>query len=293
MITILMSFSKTSDLSHVNETTILEGINDDKSRCDIDNCNKTCGLLHRREICECLEVYDLTKDMNKTLRLAYRMKNDFRYGCQKEIKIRNTKFNSSGVLLFSNDLIYLFRNSNVVLGKNRGEYYCGMTKGRIDSTDTTLEKTATRELYEESCKTIFIPKECLNGTYKNYVDATDYNKTYRIYFCELPDDFPNFKSMYLSNLDNIEDSENNIKYHETDNLFVFNINEIIDKIKDKQFYKLRPEKFHDTEGNLHFIDRKTIQVIYKYYMDKKEKIKLGEYNFKNIDTIQTFNFIIP
>lgn len=289
-----MTTNKKMALGNDN-SIIIEGVNDTASICTNRNCKfkyNKCNKMHDAQINECLDLYSLTNNINRTQRLAYRMKYDFNIK-KKEILVDGTKFNSAGVLLFNEDNIYLFQNASIILTKiNRGCYYSGMTKGRIEKKDKMLEMTASREVYEESCKTIFIPPEILqNNTNDKYVDIEDYKKNYRIYFCEMTENIPSILNYYINNLENISDTQDNATYHETNQMYIFNIKNIIDKIKNKDFYKLKPESFSDINGETHIIDRKTIQVIFKFNEQNKSTIKLNKYNIINGDITSTISFI--
>ena len=191
------------------------------------------------------------------------------------------------------DLLFLFRNSSVILGKpNRGHYYCGMTKGRIDMKDESIEDTASRELFEESCKTINISKDVFianQDNYYSYLDIVDYYKHYRIYMIEISDTVPNLKDIYYNNKKNISDNDENEKYHETDYFFVFNKYYIINRIKYKEFKKIKPEMFKDVNGVDRFIDRKTLQVLYNTFHQYKIPIKVNSYELTKDDNTTTIN----
>ena len=282
--------------SNNKKSIIIEGINDFKSKCNIKNCNSKykyhgCNKMHQYQIKECLDVYSLTDNIERAKRLAYRMTNDFNEK-KKEIEINNIKFTSSGVLLFRENLIYLFQNSSIVRTKpNRGCYYNGMTKGRIEECDSSLEITASREVYEESCKTIMIPTEILsNSLEEQYVNVDDHNKNYRIYFCELSEEIPDIVNNYTNNLEFIEDTQENSCYHETNKIHIFNINDVIMKIKNTEFLDLKPDSCKDINGDTRIIDRKTIKAIFKYYMESKSTIKLDKYEIIREDLITTIKF---
>ena len=280
----------------LSDEHILEGVNNEDVRCYVEGCNKKCQKMHPDQILECLDVYNLTKDIKKSIKLARRFRFDFTMGNQKEIIINENKFTSAGVLLTMGDLLFLFRNSSVILGKpNRGHYYCGMTKGRIETKDELIEDTASRELFEESCKTINISKDVFianKDNYHSYLDIVDHFKHYRIYLIEISDVVANLRDIYYKNKKNIPDNDENEKYHETDDFFVFDKNYIINRIKVKEFKKIKPEMFPDVSGVDRFIDRKTLQVLYNSFHQYKIPIEVNSYKLEKNENITTVNLFI-
>ena len=277
-----------------NYPIIIEGVNDIASICKKKNCNfkyNKCNKMHLDQINECLDVHSLTNNRERSKRLAHRMRYEFNLK-KRVITIDNVNFNSSGILLFNGNYVYLFQNASIILtDPNRGYYYNGMTKGRVEETDLNLETTASREVYEESCKTLMIETQILNNVRsQNYVDNQDYGKNYRIYFCELPEDCPDILSIYTNNLEFISDTQENSCYHETNQMYIFDVNDIIAKIKNKEFSKLKPGSFKDINGDDRIIDRKTIQAIFKYHTESKSPIKLDQYDIIKEDLITTIKF---
>jgi hypothetical protein len=248
--------------------------------------------MHYDQIAECLLAFSLTDNIARTQMLAHRIRFDFPFKKDKIIMIEDKKFTSSGVLFVKDNLVYLFRNSTIVIHPpNRGNYYCGMTKGRVEEYENSIEQTAVREVYEESCKTFMINQSLLikASENKNYIDNRDYNVNYRIYFLRLPEELNIMHSIYLANLDLIPIIPDNYKYHETDDIFVFNINEINEAIKDIDFYKLKANSFKDIEGRDRFIDRKTVQVIHQYFKQNKEAHQIDNYEIKEQDVMKTIH----
>lgn len=98
---------------------------------------------------------------------------------EKILEENDKKYNSAGVLIISKysgqDCIILFKSSLYVpSGINKGKYYCDIPGGGIDNIDSSIEDTASRELFEES-------KKLLSISQKNLKLAKDNNS-----FLELP-----------------------------------------------------------------------------------------------------------
>ena len=73
-------------------------------------------------------------------------------------------------------------------------------------------------------------------------------------------------------------------------MYIFDVNDIIAKIKNKEFSKLKPGSFKDINGDDRIIDRKTIQAIFKYHTESKSPIKLDQYDIIKEDLITTIKF---
>jgi len=276
----------------INEKILIVNVNNNEVVCKKKNCNKKCFKMHYDQIAECLLAFSLTYNIARTQMHAHRIRFDFPFRKDKTIILENKKFTSSGVLFFKDNLVYLFRNSTIVIHPpNRGNYYCGMTKGRVEEYENSLEQIAIREVYEESAKIFIINQSLLikASENKNYIDNKDYNVNYRIYFLKLPEELNIMHSIYLANLDLIPIVPNNYEYHETDDIFVFNVNEINEAISDTDFYKLKANSFKDIEGRDRFIDRKTVQVIHQYFKQNKKPLQIKNYEIKEQDVMKTIH----
>jgi hypothetical protein len=106
-------------------------------------------------------------------------KNVSKISNEKILEINDKKYNSAGVLMINKysgqECIILFKSSMYVSsGVNKGKYYCDIPGGGIDIIDSSIEETASRELFEESKKLVLISQ-------KNLKFAKDNNS-----FLELP-----------------------------------------------------------------------------------------------------------
>ena len=193
----LKSLISSFDKMKVKDAIVITGINDEASKCKNKSCNKKCGLLHLGEIKECIKYYNLTKDIASTLHHSKKLKI---YALATDVLInKNEKnFNGAGVLLISGEHIILFKSTNLLLkGYNVGNYYCAIGCGRIDK-DETLQMTASRELYEESCKTFSVSKDTFDRKADVFFDIKNNRDDYyfRCFIIEIPNIISTIKEFF-------------------------------------------------------------------------------------------------
>lgn len=288
----LKSLISSFDKMKVKEAIVITGINDEASKCKNKSCNKKCGLLHIGEIKECIKYYNLTKDIANTIYHSKKLKI---YALATDVLInKNEKnFNGAGVLLISGEHIILFKSTNLLLkGYNVGNYYCAIGCGRIDK-DETLQMTASRELYEESCKTFLVSKDTFDRKADVFFDIKNNRDDYyfRCFIIEIPNIISTIKDNYINNQKEIDKSDiKNMPYCETDQIAIIKISNIMNKIKEYTYECLKPEVCKDIDSNNRIINLKSLQVIYRYANELKEPIKIDKIDITSENNINTIVF---
>jgi len=184
---------------------------------------------------------------------------------EKILEENDKKYNSAGVLIINKysgqDCIILFKSSLYVpSGINKGKYYCDIPGGGIDIMDTSIEDTASRELFEESKKLLLISQ-------KNLKLAKDSNS-----FLELPGRrlsgkrkaglfacfvcrLLNVKSkIYNKNKDILKKIKMSHVYYETSELIRIPINNIREYFKDIKLSDIKkPCEIKDVNNVVQYI----------------------------------------
>ena len=184
---------------------------------------------------------------------------------EKILEENDKKYNSAGVLIISKysgqDCIILFKSSLYVpSGINKGKYYCDIPGGGIDILDSSIEDTASRELFEESKKLLLISQ-------KNLKLAKDNNS-----FLELPGRrlsgkrkaglfacfvcrLLNVKSkIYNKNKDILKKLKMSHVYYETSELIRIPINNIREYFKDIKLSDIKkPCEIKDVNNVVQYI----------------------------------------
>jgi len=184
---------------------------------------------------------------------------------EKILEENDKKYNSAGVLIISKysgqDCIILFKSSLYVpSGINKGKYYCDIPGGGVDILDSSIEDTASRELFEESKKLLLISQ-------KNLKLAKDNNS-----FLELPGRrlsgkrkaglfacfvcrLLNVKSkIYNKNKDILKKIKMSHVYYETSELIRIPINNIREYFKDIKLSDIKkPCEIKDVNNVIQYI----------------------------------------
>jgi len=193
---------------------------------------------------------------------------------EKLILLDDKKYNSAGVLLinrYSNkDCVVLFKSAlPIPSGINKGKFYCDIPGGGIDIEDETLEKTASRELFEETKKLLDIapnklkylkdkdsfielPGRRLSGKRKSGLFAC--------YVTRLP--HLSYK-IYNTNKEILKKIKIDKVFYETIELIRIPISNLKEYFKDKKISEIKKQiEVKDINDNLQFITVLASKCIY-------------------------------
>lgn len=193
---------------------------------------------------------------------------------EKLILLDDKKYNSAGVLLinrYSNkDCVVLFKSAlPIPSGINKGKFYCDIPGGGIDIDDETLEKTASRELFEETKKLLDIapnklkylkdkdsflelPGRRLSGKRKSGLFAC--------YVTRLP--HLSYK-IYNTNKEILKKIKIDKVFYETIELIRIPISNLKEYFKDKKISEIKKQiEVKDINDNLQFITVLASKCIY-------------------------------
>ena len=295
----------------------------------ISHCPSTCNLLHynpklfeQRKLCgyaiagiPCL--FGMKCNMLHSLEYPPVANNKYENSIEKNIIINDKSYNSAGVLKFIKDengklCIILYKSSyKVNRGKNIGNYYCGIAGGGINENDNSVEETASRELYEESKKTLVISADILHNLkdLNYYVEIpgktlSGKRKTglFACYICKLPTYLNIINKYFNDNKKIINNYDYNSIYNETSDLILFPIENVIQQISNLNFNELKPMKIENNKGTFDFIDERTLKCLWKIITNsnvlniyKNDSIdnygELSKFDFdETIEKINTFYF---
>jgi hypothetical protein len=184
---------------------------------------------------------------------------------------------------------------------NAGNYYYGIAGGGINKKDKSIEDSASRELYEESCKTISISPEVL----KNLKEKESYieiiGKTlsgqrkpglFACYICNLDIIGNCLKSFYNNNKDALNDSNSDIVYNETLEIDKFCFETIQKKIYNMKYVDIKPMQFENSDNELKFIDERTLKCIWQIIQSNSIGNCLKISNFEVYDTNEISSFLL-
>ena len=195
--------------------------------------------------------------------------------------ITQRKFSGGGVL----PIINIKKDGNdvpcfVVFSSNRG--VLSDAGGKVDRGEV-IEKTCTREFYEESCKLFSLDHQLI--TDHKHIDLTCGNTYYRVYFPLI--DFQIEKSNFTSN-------RNALKMKKTFK-FYLEKNEMVFIPVENKTWRVNPESnkiytITDVDGDIRLVNRRLHKLIrlYRKYDFTPKKLTLEEV-FKN--DIKTYKSI--
>jgi hypothetical protein len=184
---------------------------------------------------------------------------------EKILEIDDKKYNSAGVLIinkYSNqECIVLFKSSlYVTSGVNKGKYYCDIPGGGIDIIDSSIEETASRELFEESKKLILISQKNLKLAKDNdsffelpgrRLSGKRKAGLFACFVCKLSHVS---SKIYNKNKDILKKIKMNHVYYETSELIRIPINNIREYFKDKKLSDIKkPCEIKDTNNIVQYI----------------------------------------
>jgi len=236
------------------------------------------------------------------------IKNDNDSNIEKVINDNNKQYNSAGVLIVTTDngfnYLNLFKSSTQVnKGVNAGNYYYGIAGGGINKKDDSIEASASRELYEESCKTISISTEILKNLKqeRSYIEIIGKTLSgqrkpglFACYICNLDIIGNCLKSFYNNNKDALNDSTSDIVYNETLEIDRFCFETIQKKIYNMKYIDIKPMKFENHEGEYKFIDERTLKCIWQIIQANSNIISncIKISNFEVYDDNEISSFIL-
>jgi hypothetical protein len=184
---------------------------------------------------------------------------------EKILEIDNKKYNSAGVLIVSKysgqECIILFKSSLYVSsGINKGKYYCDIPGGGIDIIDSSLEETASRELFEESKKLLLISPKNLkimkdNNSFLELPGRRLSGKRKAGLFCCFVCKLSHINSkIYNKNKEILKKIKMDSVYYETSELIRIPINNIKEYFKDTKLSDIKkPCEIKDSNNIIQYI----------------------------------------
>ena len=184
---------------------------------------------------------------------------------EKILEVDDKKYNSAGVLIISKysgqECIILFKSSLFVpSGINKGKYYCDIPGGGIDIIDSSLEETASRELFEESKKLFSISQKNLKLAKDNesFLELPGRRLSgkrkaglFACFVCKLP--FVSTK-IYNKNKDILKKIKVSHVYYETSEIIRIPISNIKEYFKDKKLSDIKKQcEIKDVNNTVQYI----------------------------------------
>jgi len=227
---------------------------------------------------------------------------------EKILEENEKKYNSAGVLMATKysgqECIILFKSSLYVpSGINKGKYYCDIPGGGIDILDSSIEETASRELFEESKKLVLISHKNLKQAKeeKSFLELPGRRLSgkrkpglFACFVCRLPHIS---SKIYNKNKDILKKIKMNHVYYETSELIRIPINNIKEYFKDMKLSDIKKTcEIKDVNNTVQYITvlaSKCLFLACVKLIDEKtilqNAIKFGEYKEISNDLIDGEN----